>query len=319
MFSLFKKQTNSSVFQKNLLNNTELLELRALAEQLDSSVTPNLILDSRQAGSLPTRALGSGIDYAESRVYQYGDNPRSINWRLSARSQETFVKTYHIESRPSLCILLDRRRSMVFGTRQRLKITQAVRVASLLAYASEYHHLNFQAWIVDDQNIAYFDELNPFLFQANLAPRTTTPPNITNNRIFSVLPDILQRSSKGALVYFISDFEGLADSKRLIASENQANLAQLNEHCVVQAIHIIDKAESTLANLGKVRLQDMQQDAIYKLDTRKEKERLAFSEAAKQIIEDRKSIFTDLGITYSRLTTEDEDIQNTITLALGQT
>lgn len=310
MFSLFKKQQDKSIFQQSLLDDNELQKLRAFAEQLDCSSTPELTLETRLSGSLPTRALGSGIDYAESRLYQQGDDPRSINWRLSARSQETFVKTYHIESRPSLSILLDRRRSMVFGTRRRLKITQALRAASLLAYATEFHHISFQAWIIDDkQGMYHYDDASAFLLHANEACPPAFKPKTCKISIDSILQDIYQQTSKGSLVYLISDFVDINDSK---------NLAQLHEQCFIQAIHIMDKAELVLPRLGKIRLQDMLHTRNYRLNTQKEKERHAFTQLAEQTLEKRKSIMTDLGISYARLSTDTEDIQHQIILPFGQ-
>lgn len=323
LFSLFKKQPSASLSALELLDETERLAIRAIAEELDCSATPDLILSSRQAGSLPTRALGSGIDYAESRVYQPGDDPRSINWRLSARSHETFVKTYHVESRPSLCILLDRRQNMVFGTRKRLKITQAVRAAYLLAYAGEFHHLSFQAWIIDENGAQHFDESETFLAEANKPcayPSHNQHPTLANTKAkpFSVLKDMIQYCASGSLIYLISDFAGIDNAA------NQSALAQLSEQNFLQAIHVVDKAELSLPNIGKLRLkglqglQNNQQDQIYKLNTHKDKERTAFTALSKTIIDNRKATITDLGISYCQLSTEDEAIQNEISLPLGQ-
>lgn len=76
---------------------------------------------------------GSGTDFAEPRAYQPGDDPRRLDWRATARSGTPLVRTYHAEFSRPLCLVIDRRASMRFGTRTRLKITQAVRVALWLA------------------------------------------------------------------------------------------------------------------------------------------------------------------------------------------
>ncbi len=322
MLSLFKRQQNASILQQTLLDKSELINLQALAEQVDCSATPDQILNSRQAGNLPTRALGSGIDYAESRVYQAGDDPRSINWRLSARTQETFVKTYHIESRPSLNIFLDKRRSMVFGTKSRLKITQATRIATLLAYACQLHQLTFQAWILDDGldnelGLQYFDDINGFLLQANKnTSHNSAPANKFSSEkasIHSALLEINQRTSKGSLIYLVSDFADLKAS-------HQTELAHLIERCFVQALHIFDAAELSLPKLGKIRLQEMNQDSSknYQLDTRNEKQQTSFAKMAQQHFEKKKSLISDLGISYIKIATDDESIQQSITLPLGQ-
>lgn len=299
--------------QQFLLKERELLELRAFSEQLDCSLLPQHILESRHTGSLPTRALGSGTDYAESRIYQSGDDIRLINWRLSARSQETFVKTFHIESRPSINVFLDKRRSMIFGTRKRLKVTQAVRIASLLAYASEYHHLLFQGWIVDDENngIRYFDNSQDFLQQANQAVVMPAQVSGSKTKFSSVFQKMNQCIKKGSLVYFISDFSNLNTS-------HKSELVKINEQSFSQVIHIQDKAELELPNLGKLRLQDMYQNRSYKLDTKKPKNQAIFEEYLAEQLTKRKTIIKDAGIFYHQLLTDIDDLQNCVYLPLGQ-
>lgn len=315
MFSLFNQQPGASLFHQPLLNEKELLNSRAVAEQLDCSLSSEYTLDSRQAGGLPTRALGGGMDYAESRPYQPGDDPRLINWRLSARSQETFVKTYHIESRPSISIFLDRRRSMLFGTQKRLKITQAMRVAALLTYASEYHHLAFQGWIIDDQNgVQFYDNCEEFLHQANrpCPDIATIDSNLAEVNITAFLKEASLRTSKGSLFYLISDLNGFSQSQ-------QSNLAQLQERCFIQTIHISDKAEFNFPPIGKMRLQDMNQDRNYSVNSQNKKEWLALKQRAEEVLEQKKSVITDLGIPFIQLTTDMENIHQQIILPLGQT
>jgi len=323
MFPFIKRQSASGIIQKPLLDDNELLSLRQIAEQIDCSASLKIRLESRQSGNLPSRALGSGIDYAESRVYQSGDDTRSINWRLSARSHETFVKTFHIESRPSINVFLDRRRSMVFGTRKRLKIAQAVRVAYLLGYASDYHQLGFQAWIIDNNRIQYFDNTDAFLVQAN-KPCSMTRMNL-NLDMSQVLQDIIELSVTSSLVYLLSDFNDFEKT-------HQAELARLNEQCLVQAIHFTDKAEFELPAVGKIRLQIMpraipgtmsqavikdREDRNYQLDTYKQKEREVFSLLSREYFDNKKSIFNDLGIVYKQLETDVEKLQKYIDLPLG--
>lgn len=327
MFSFFNKTKESTLTQNTLLNSDELLELRSMVEQIDTSVAPAIRPDSRQAGNLATRLLGSGSDYAESRVYQPGDDPRSINWRLSARSKDTFVKTFHIESRPSLNIFLDKRRTMIFGTRSRLKVTQAVRAAVLLAYACEQHQINFQAWILDDGSLSAkgpsvynFDNVDDFLLKANQACHPPFTKKEVNDKklvtqkelVASVLHDIVQRVNAGSLMYFITDLADFNNSK------SQSDLALIGEKSFVQVLHIIDQAELNLANVGKAQFQDMHETNAYRLNTNKKKDRLKFLSQAEVLIKSRKAAVTDLGLSYCQLLTDDNSIQTSISLPLGQ-
>lgn len=306
---LFRKKSSFNTIQKTLLDKSELLDLRQCAEQIDCSGSPALMLESRQSGNLGSHALGSGIDYAESRVYQPGDDTRLINWRLSARSHETFVKTFRIESKPSISVFLDRRRSMVFGTQKRLKITQAARIACLLAYAAEYHQLGFQAWILNENGIQSFDSTEAFLLQANQACSTAThDTNLGIGHIF-------QAKKFAPLTYLISDFNDFSDN---CEKAYKADLARLSEQCFIQAIHIMDKAELQLPAIAKIRLQDMNSNSSYQLDSNQSKDRELFSKLANQSFEKRKAVFDSLGIAYKQLATDVENLQNHISMPLGQ-
>ena len=74
------------------------------------------------------------MDYAESRVYQAGDDVRRLDWRLTARSGRLHTKLFQEDREGCLLILLDTHASMYFGTRQRFKSVQAARVAALAAW-----------------------------------------------------------------------------------------------------------------------------------------------------------------------------------------
>ncbi len=73
------------------------------------------------------------MDYAESRVYQAGDDVRRLDWRLTARSGKLHTKLFQEDREASLLILLDTHASMRFGTRIRFKSVQAARVAAAAA------------------------------------------------------------------------------------------------------------------------------------------------------------------------------------------
>ena len=302
--SFFNQKKQPTNRNKTWLCDKELSELQALSEQLHSTSISKITLDSQQSGHLSSRALGSGIDYAESRVYQYGDDPRSINWRLSARSQETFVKTFHTESRPTVNIILDQRRSMIFGTKKRLKITQALRIASLLAYTCNLHHLNFQAWILNANTLLTFNNTGEFLSVANQQPKQIE--NTFYNNLDLALQEVQPQLSNHSLLYLISDFTDLQKSTHLSA---------VSELCTTHAIHIQDQAEIDLSNLGEIDLQGNQQEH-FRINTENKNERLNFSKLCKTLLEKRKKLIANLGISYSAILTDEDNIPPYIRLPL---
>jgi len=109
----------------------ELIRLRARVARL--TLPP---VDSRavRAGQQTSRLYGRGMDYAESRAYQPGDDVRRLDWRLTARSGKLHTKLFQEEREGRLLILLDSHVSMRFGTRARFKSVQAARAAALAAW-----------------------------------------------------------------------------------------------------------------------------------------------------------------------------------------
>ncbi|MCK5726623.1 MAG: DUF58 domain-containing protein [Thiotrichaceae bacterium] len=292
-----------------LLDDQDLQVLMSYATQVDTSSISAYTLLSQQSGGMPTQVLGSSMDYAESRLYQLGDDRKSINWRLSARSQETFVKTFHKESRPKVCIILDRRESLFFGTRCRLKLAQAIRLAVLIAMVAEQHQLKVDSLVFDEQLHWQYDlTQESFIAEVNQPVSHLHQPS-SNIAIKEVLRAI-QSLPQGSLVYLISDFID-------IDSSDQAMLMQLDTSCYVQALHVIDQAELDLPLLGEWCLYDRQSQQAIMMNTSNKKEYQQFCQLAHDAMDEREQVITDLGIRYQRILTDVEEIASKIMMPLG--
>ncbi|MBT7501710.1 MAG: DUF58 domain-containing protein, partial [Gemmatimonadales bacterium] len=79
---------------------------------------------------------GRGMSFAEVREYQYGDDIRSIDWNVTARSGSPFVKIFEEERELTVMLLFDVSGSGDFGTRERLKSEVAVEICALLAFSA---------------------------------------------------------------------------------------------------------------------------------------------------------------------------------------
>lgn len=109
----------------------ELIALRARVARVPA---PSVVSRVQRSGQRPGRLHGRGMDYAESRVYQAGDDVRRMDWRLTARSGVAHTKLFEEEREGRLLILLDSNASMRFGTRTRFKSVQAARAAAMAAW-----------------------------------------------------------------------------------------------------------------------------------------------------------------------------------------
>ena len=110
----------------------ELLALRAAATRL--VWTPPRTVRAGGMGQRSSRFRGRGIDFAETRAYQPGDDIRHIDWRVTARTGRVHTKVFHEERERPVLLLADLGPQTFFGTRQRLKCLAITELATLLLW-----------------------------------------------------------------------------------------------------------------------------------------------------------------------------------------
>ncbi len=97
-----------------------------------------LRVNSLQTGAYVSHFRGRGMEFDESRPYQPGDDPRSIDWRVTARSTTAYTKLFREERERPVLVVVDLRANMHFATRGCFKSVNASRAAALLSWAA--HH-----------------------------------------------------------------------------------------------------------------------------------------------------------------------------------
>ena len=111
-------------------------ELLALSQYVQKALMHKAIRPASFFGEHTSKTCSRGMDFAESRHYQFGDDVKRMEWRSTARTGKPHVKVYHEEKEVPVIILVDFNSSMYFGTRIMFKSVVAAKLAACLAWAA---------------------------------------------------------------------------------------------------------------------------------------------------------------------------------------
>ena len=237
---------------------------------------------------------GQGIEFAEVRAYQQGDDFRAIDWNVSARMGHPFVKTFMEERELTLLLIVDQSGSLHFG-RPYSKAGLAVEVAAVLALAAARHN----------------DRVGALLFADT--PEYVVPPAKGRAHALRVIRDLVAFAPRGrgtnlagalryatkllrhrAIVVVLSDFR---------AEAWEEPLGQLAARHEVVAITIDDPREYDLPDAGWVELEDAEAGQRILVDTSHTPTRTRIRVAAERMQQERSRKLVQAGVDRVALQT----------------
>ena len=112
----------------------ELIEMRHRVREVQLFSTPSQ--RSPLIGLHHSKLRGRGVDFDQVRVYQAGDDVRTIDWRVTARTQEPHTKLFHEERERPIFIMVEQSRRLFFGSGLMFKSVLAAQAASLIGWAA---------------------------------------------------------------------------------------------------------------------------------------------------------------------------------------
>lgn len=248
-----------------LLNEQEQAELIHSAQLLRRQGAFLHEVHFRHVGDFRSAFFGRGLDFEESRLYQPGDDVRDMDWRTTARTGKPYLKIYREEHQPALHVLLDRGASMRFGSHVRLKVTQAVRIAGLFAFAAMGSQTSIGGTLWQpggfDLPARSGEEGAMALMRAALAP---CPPLREPDSKRESFRDVLERISHilpaGSRLVVISDFSEMQEA------DTPLLLRLATRHHVIP-FQVLDGVEAVLPDVGSVRFRDLASGRMRRLDT----------------------------------------------------
>ncbi len=230
------------------------------------------LVDSFFGGEYHSAFKGRGMLFSEVRPYQYGDDVRQIDWNVSARSDEPFVKVFEEEREQTVLLVVDLSGSAFFGTHSKLKRDLMAEVCALIAFSAIQNN----------------DKVGLLLFSDRV--ERFVPPQKGRRHVLRIVRDLYAHEPQGrgtdvavaldhalhvlrrrSVVIVVSDFmaDAYERSLRILA----------RKHDVV-ALHVTDPREQTLPAIGLVTLQDAETGERVVIDTANRGARHRFAEAA---------------------------------------
>ena len=276
-----------------------------------------LRVNSLQTGAYVSHFRGRGMEFDESRPYQPGDDPRSIDWRVTARSTEAYTKLFREERERPVLVVMDLRSTMHFATRGCFKSVNGSRAAALIAWAAHHRGDRLGGIIFGDTT---HRELKPRLGRRAalrfvhelVGHRDWQPSEVADTDgadAFTQAMSSLRRVARpGSLVVVISDFKGFTRGA-------QSYLSSVARHNEMLAVFINDPLEQELPPPGRYRLVSPHDELA--IDTYAPAARRDYRHAFEQRKAEVETFCHRYGIHLMPLSTDDDPI-SALQQALGR-
>ncbi len=236
------------------------------------------------SGQYHTSFKGRGMTFSEVRQYQYGDDFRAIDWNVSARNNDAFVKIFEEERELTMMLMVDCSGSQNFGTSAQNKKDIVTEIAATLAFSATQNNDKIGL-------ILFTDEIELFI-----------PPKKGKSHVLRIIRELIEFKPKSqktnvsgaleflssvikkrAIVFLISDF---------MASDFQKPLQIASKKHDVTGIRIYDAREKTLPNVGIIQMQDAETGELVWIDTQTQATRMAYERNYKSKVENCQNMFS---------------------------
>ncbi len=259
-------------------------------------VKTNYLVNDIMAGEYVSAFKGRGMEFSEVREYQPGDDVRLIDWNVTARMNQPFIKEFKEERELTLMLLVDVSSSGGFGSAEKLKNEVSAEIASILAFAA----------------IKNNDKIGLIVFSDKI--EHTIPPKKGKAHIWNIIRTILNFKPEGkgtnlslpleyllniqkrkTTTFLISDFQD---------DDYEATLKLAKQKHDIVAISITDPREETLPDVGLIQLEDAESGETLLVDTSDKEMTRQYTRQFQKKIEKRKKYFHSIGIDTIEIYTD---------------
>jgi len=259
-------------------------------------IKTNYLVNDIMAGEYVSAFKGRGMEFSEVREYQPGDDIRLIDWNVTAKMDQPFIKEFREERELTLMLLVDVSSSGGFGSVGKLKSEVAAEVASILAFAAIKNNDKIGLIVFTDRIEHY---VPPKKGRANVWNIIRTildfNPEGRGTNLNVPLEYLLNIQKRKTVTFFISDFQAEG-------YENTLKVAK-QKHDII-ALKIVDPRERDLPDVGLLNLEDAETGETLLIDTRNRDMIKIFSQRVQMNFLKMKKFFNSIGIDLIEIRTD---------------
>lgn len=239
------------------------------------------------SGEYHTSFKGRGMTFSEVRQYQYGDDVRAIDWNVTARYNEPFVKVFEEERELTMMLMVDISGSESFGTKNQLKRDMITEIAATLAFSATQNN----------------DKIGLLLFSDQI--ELFIPPKKGKSHVLRIIRELIEFESKSkktdlsqalkylssvlkkkAIVFLISDF---------MVKDYEHTLKIASKRHDVTGIRVFDQREESIPNIGIVNMLDAETGETLLVDTNSKAVRQNYEKYYRENVTYFREIFSKCG------------------------
>lgn len=230
---------------------------------------------------------GRGMTFSEVRQYQFGDDVRNIDWNVTARYNEPYVKVFEEERELTMMLMVDVSGSKLFGTSQQFKNEVVTEVAATLAFSATQNNDKIGLILFSDQVELYIPPKKGRSHVLRIIRELIEfEPESKQTNVAEALKFLSNVMKKKAIVFVMSDF---------IADDYEHTMKIVSGKHDVTGIRVYDKHEENIPNLGMVQMLDEETGETMLVNTASKKVRLNYGKFYNDKVTYYKESFTKSG------------------------
>ncbi len=258
-------------------------------------------------GEYKSAFRGRGLNFDKIREYQVGDDLRMLDWKVTARMRQPFVREYKEERQLTLMLIVDLSASNGFGTQAKTKKELATELAAVLAALAIKNNDKVGAIFISDRIELYVPPKQGKSHVFKLIKDLLTYRPISNRtNLKAVLSECIRLIPRRSVVFLISDFLPESPSRGGFADNFncERELKMIRQSSDLIAVSVRDPREFKLPNIGYVEVVNPETGSKELLNLNKKSVRLQFEKVQTRFLDDLRDTLRSMSIDLLELTTD---------------